>query len=100
MDLAPGSGISRIPTRGPLRPSRPSDITPVKTGSATRLVVASSYPRTHCCPKQIEAENERAKGLDPEVLLDGFEEQLDLPALAVDLGDGGSGQIEAIREKT
>lgn len=37
--------------------------------------------------------------LDPQVLLDGLEERLDLPALSVDLGDGGSGQIQAIGEE-
>ena len=38
------------------------------------------------------------KGFDAQVLLDGLEEQLDLPALVVDLGDGGGRQVEAIGE--
>ena len=33
------------------------------------------------------------EGLDAEVLLDGLEECLDLPALLIDSGDGGSSQV-------
>src|SRR6266498_641628 len=39
------------------------------------------------------------EGLDVQVLLDGFEKRFDLPSIAVDLGDGGSGQTEVVREE-
>ena len=39
------------------------------------------------------------EGLDAQVLLQRFEEQLDLPALAVDGGDGGGGKAAMIGEK-
>ena len=39
------------------------------------------------------------EGLDPQVLLDPFEEQLDLPAAFVDLGDGKRGQREVIGQE-
>jgi hypothetical protein len=39
------------------------------------------------------------ESLDAQVLLQSFEEQLDLPALAVDGGDGGSSKVAVIGEK-
>ena len=39
------------------------------------------------------------KSLDAEILLELFEKQFDLPALAVDGGDGGSGKAAMIGEK-
>jgi hypothetical protein len=39
------------------------------------------------------------QGLDTQVLLQRFEEQLDLPALAVDDGDGGGSKAAIIGEK-
>src|SRR5215212_7498576 len=39
------------------------------------------------------------EGIDLQVLLDGLEEQFDLPALTVDFGDGGGRQIEPIGEE-
>src|SRR6266581_3870382 len=39
------------------------------------------------------------KRLDPQMLLDPFEEQLDLPAQTVELGDGKGGQREVVGEK-
>ena len=39
------------------------------------------------------------EGLDAQVLFDGLEEQLDLPALAIDLGDGFRGEVEAVGQQ-
>lgn len=39
------------------------------------------------------------KGLDPQVLLDSLEEQLDLPSVSVELGSGQGRQIEIIGQK-
>ena len=39
------------------------------------------------------------KGFDPQVLFNGFEEQLDLPALTIDLGDGFGAEVETIRDE-
>jgi hypothetical protein len=39
------------------------------------------------------------EALDLEVLLDPFEEQLDLPSTAVDLGDGGRGERLGVGEE-
>src|SRR5512142_3190227 len=39
------------------------------------------------------------EGLDAQVLLERLEEQLDLSALAVDLGDGGGGEAAMVGEK-
>jgi len=39
------------------------------------------------------------KGLDLEVLFDAFEEQLDLPACLVDVGDGLGRQMEIVGQK-
>src|SRR4051794_31046832 len=36
---------------------------------------------------------------DSQVLLDGLEEQFDLPALAIDLSDSDGGQVETIRQE-
>ena len=38
-------------------------------------------------------------GLDPQVLLDEAEADLDLPALLVDIGDGLGRQLEMVGEK-
>ncbi len=38
------------------------------------------------------------EALDPQVLLDPFEEQLDLPAALVEPGDGQGGQGEVVGE--
>ena len=39
------------------------------------------------------------EGLDPQVLLDDAEEDLDLPAFFVDIGDGLGRQLEMVGEK-
>jgi hypothetical protein len=39
------------------------------------------------------------EGFDAEVLLERFEEQFDLPALAIDGGNGGSGKAAVIGEE-
>jgi len=39
------------------------------------------------------------EGLDPQVLLDPFEEQFDLPAATIELRDGQCGQFEIVGEK-
>jgi hypothetical protein len=39
------------------------------------------------------------KGFDAQVLFEGLEKQLDLPAAFVDLGDGGGGEMTMIGEK-
>lgn len=39
------------------------------------------------------------KGLDAQVLLQRLEEQLDLPPLAVNIGDGGGGEAAMVGEK-
>ena len=39
------------------------------------------------------------EGLDAKILLQSFEKQFDLPALAVDGGDGGSGKAAMIGEE-
>lgn len=39
------------------------------------------------------------KGLDPQMLLDPFEEQLDMPAAAVQFGDDVSRKSEVVRQK-
>jgi len=40
------------------------------------------------------------EGLDLQVLFDPLEKQLDLPALPVDLGNGGGGQCQVAGEKS
>ena len=40
-----------------------------------------------------------ADGLDPQVLFDEAEEDLDLPAFFVDIGDGLGRQLEMVGEK-
>ena len=39
------------------------------------------------------------KGLDPEMLLDPFEKQLDLPAAAIEVGNRDSGKNEVVGQK-
>lgn len=36
------------------------------------------------------------EGFDFEVLFDGFKEELDLPALFIDFGNGGGGKVKAV----
>ena len=39
------------------------------------------------------------KGFDFEVLLDPFEEDLDLPTLAIDFGNGAGGEVKMVGEE-
>jgi len=39
------------------------------------------------------------EGLDKQVLLDPFEEQLDLPAAAIQLGNGVRRQVEVVAQE-
>jgi hypothetical protein len=49
---------------------------------------SAKYVRAESHATAVISLADAVEGLDPQVLLDPFEEQLHLPALFVDLGDG------------
>ena len=75
---------------------RQADLDPAQeldVGDQQEVHERGPYLRHHCvlaCPKE---------GLDPEVLFDPLEEQLDLPSLPVDRGDCRGGQPEVVRQE-
>ena len=56
---------------------------------------------SQCCPNlRFESiETGTDEGLDLEMLLEGLEEEFDLPAISVDTSDGGSPKAKVIGEK-
>src|SRR5690625_3901430 len=70
-------------------------------GAAHELQISQQKIDAHCNPdlSQNSIPGSSQKGLDLEVLLDPFEEQLNLPARLVDGSNGGRGQLEIIGQK-
>jgi len=67
----------------------------------SKRIIVTSSPETHCCPNLdqngvLRCFNETS---DTKVLLDGLEEQFDLPAFLVDLRDGRGTEAEMVREE-
>src|SRR5690625_6670833 len=69
--------------------------------SSHKLQISQQKIDAHCNPdlSQNSIPGSSQKGLDLEVLLDPFEEQLNLPARLVDGSNGGRGQLEIIGQK-
>src|SRR5690625_1625603 len=70
-------------------------------GAAHELQISQQKIDAHCNPdlSQNSIPGSSQKGLDLEVLLDPFEEQLNLPARLVGGSNGGRGQLEIIGQK-
>src|SRR5690625_5617061 len=66
--------------------------------SSHKLQISQQKIDAHCNPdlSQNSIPGSSQKGLDLEVLLDPFEEQLNLPARLVDGSNGGRGQLDII----
>ena len=66
------------------------------------LEILQEQDRGQCCPN-LRLQGVRCRpheGLDLQVLLDGLEEDLDLPAVLVDGGDGRGGEHEIVGQET
>ena len=68
---------------------------------ASHLHVFQDQDRDQCCPNLHLDRIGRGpdKGLDPQVLLQGLEKNLNLPALLVNRGDGGCAQFQVVGQE-
>src|SRR5690625_227839 len=95
---APHRDLPSFPTR---RSSDLKYLLHASSGTAHELQVGQQKIDAHRNPdlSQHGIPGSTQKGLDLEVLLDPFEEQLNLPARLVDGSNGGRGQLESIGQK-
>jgi len=71
------------------------------SGTGAELQDLQDKHGDECCPNLyvngVYADAD--EGFDPQTLLDGLEEELDLPAVLVDGGDGGGSEVEVVGQK-